>query len=327
MRRRAEPVFGWLRRPGIGRRIALAMALALFAVQAQAFVQIWLFARAEVHLVGTRWLAETVRDAAQTAFGRPEDERAAALRQRFGGMPATIAWSRAAPWDGPEERPGPEAQRLVATVRALLEPGMDVAFSAQKLEYLFPFRSVRVGVSPPEIAAGLATLPLAPDAPGSMPPWPGSITTSGRVSPWSSGGGSGRAMRLVMRLAESSRACAMKASALVARNCTTSRATPACRTKSARSTSTGRARSITMRDCPAMKSPARKAPIAGSDRPVILCALAATKLRSRSITSRSGPVRTSWRKVVSSERSMTIAKRSGLCPSTGWIARITAGAP
>lgn len=184
MRRRAEPVFGWLRRPGIGRRIALAMALALFAVQAQAFVQIWLFARAEVHLVGTRWLAETVRDAAQTAFGRPEDERAAALRQRFGGMPATIAWSRAAPWDGPEERPGPEAQRLVATVRALLEPGMYVAFSAQKLEYLFPFRSVRVGVSPPEIAAGLATLPLAPDAPEEVMPASVRIAVQGPDGSW-----------------------------------------------------------------------------------------------------------------------------------------------
>ncbi len=180
----AEPMLGWLRRPGIGRRIALAMALALFAVQVQAFVQIWLFARAEVHLVGTRWLAETARDVAETAFAVPEAERAAALRRRFAGRPVAVAWSRAAPWDGPEQQVAPEARRLAATVRAMVDPAMPVAFRAQSLEYLFPFRSVRVGVQPPEVEAGLATTPLPPDAPEEVLPASLRIAVQGPDGSW-----------------------------------------------------------------------------------------------------------------------------------------------
>jgi signal transduction histidine kinase len=180
----AEPMLGWLRRPGIGRRIALAMALALFAVQVQAFIQIWLFARAEVHLVGTRWLAETARDVANTAFAVPESERAAALRRRFAGSPVAVAWSRAAPWDGPEEQVAPEGRRLAATVRAMVDPAMRVAFRAQSLEYLFPFRSVRVGVQPPEVAAGLAATPLPPDAPEEVLPASLRIAVQGPDGSW-----------------------------------------------------------------------------------------------------------------------------------------------
>ena len=180
----AEPMLGWLRRPGIGRRIALAMALALFAVQVQAFVQIWLFARAEVHLVGTRWLAETARDVANIAFGVPEAERAAALRRRFAGSPAEVAWSRAAPWDGSEEQVAPEVRRLAATVRAMVDPAMRVTFQSQSLEYLFPFRSVRVGVQPPEVAAGLTASPLPPDAPEEVLPASLRIAVQGPDGSW-----------------------------------------------------------------------------------------------------------------------------------------------
>lgn len=165
MRRTAEPMLGWLRRPGIGRRVAFAMALALVAVQLQAFAQIALFARPEVRLVGIRWLAETTRDAAATAFALPEAERAAALRQRFAGIQAAVAWSRAAPWTEQDDSAAPMAGRLAETLRVLLGPTMHVSLNTQNLEYLFPFRSVRVAVSPPEVAASLATGPLSADAP------------------------------------------------------------------------------------------------------------------------------------------------------------------
>lgn len=158
----AEPRVGWLRRPGIGRRIALAMVLSLIAIQLQAFAQVYLLARPEVRLVGTRWLAEATRDAATLAFALPAESREAALRAHRTSPHIRIEWSAGRPWDEPDQGEAPITRRLAATLRGLLDPSMTAAFGIQRLEYPFPFHTVGVALVPPGVEATLDTAAVPP---------------------------------------------------------------------------------------------------------------------------------------------------------------------
>lgn len=168
MARGIERLPGWLRRPGIGRRVALAMALSLVAIQLQAFAQIWLLARPEIRLVGTRWLAETTHDAAAFAFALPAEARDDALRRRYDSPYLRAAWSAQRPWPATEEADQPVTRRLAATLRAMADPGTDAAVAPQRLDNLFPFRRVQVAVLPPGSEAAFDATPVpagAPDVP------------------------------------------------------------------------------------------------------------------------------------------------------------------
>lgn len=161
---RIERLPGWLLRPGIGRRVALAMALSLVAIQLQAFAQIWLFARPEIRLVGTRWLAETTRDAAAFAFAIPAEARDAALRQRYDPAHLRVTWSAQRPWPAGEESDQPLTRRFAATLRALVDPAAETIVAPQRLEHLFPFSRVQVAVVPPGAEAAFDASPVPPGA-------------------------------------------------------------------------------------------------------------------------------------------------------------------
>ena len=165
MATRRERLPGWLRRPGIGRRVALAMALSLVAIQLQAFAQIWLLARPEIRLVGTRWLAETTRDAAAFALTLPPDARRAALRERYDSPYLRATWSRERPWPAAEEADHALTRRFAATLRAMVGPEADIIVAPQRLEHLFPFSRVRVVMVPPGVETDFDATPLPDDAP------------------------------------------------------------------------------------------------------------------------------------------------------------------
>jgi signal transduction histidine kinase len=162
--RRRDQALGWLRRPGIGRRVALAMALSLVAVQLQAFLQVRLLARPEVRLVGTAWLADTARDAARFAFALPPEARAAALAARAGSPYVRLEWSPGRPWPGPDQSGHVLVKRFAATLRQHFPPGTQLVVAVDRLQYLFPFRTVRVVPVPDDIGARLADAPLPPGA-------------------------------------------------------------------------------------------------------------------------------------------------------------------
>jgi hypothetical protein len=91
-------MWGWLGRPSLSRRIAVAMVLSLVAIQAQAFLQIWLFSKPEIRMMGTRWLSEITREAANSAFAVPTNQRHELLRKRSEGTTVKLDWGPALPW-------------------------------------------------------------------------------------------------------------------------------------------------------------------------------------------------------------------------------------
>ena len=158
-----ERSWRWLVRPGIGKRIALAMIISLVAVQAQFFLQLAVFASFEVRLTGTRWLAETSAEAVRTAFAAPPDQRAAVLQGLGRGLPVELTWSRSRPtWPG--TRASPVTGRLAATVQELL--GHDVRVievTLSPLDYVPPVRALKVAVVPASVGDHLGSAPLQAD--------------------------------------------------------------------------------------------------------------------------------------------------------------------
>jgi signal transduction histidine kinase len=174
----------WAGRPGIGQRIALVMALSLVAIQLQGFAQIWAFARPEVRLVGTRWLAEVTRDAAALAFALPAEMREAALNRTFGSSDLRVAWTARPPWAESGDADHPLVRRLAATLRTLVDPGTPVMVGAQPLDQLFPFRRVAIVVLPPGAVEGFDVAPLPPGVPDVLMPAALSVAVQGSDGSW-----------------------------------------------------------------------------------------------------------------------------------------------
>jgi signal transduction histidine kinase len=138
----------WWLKPGIGRKVAITMALAVMAVQAQAFLQVWLFADPEIRLVGAKWLVERSQ-AAAGILDKPAGDRAAAAGALSHNGLISFRWTASAADLGQDMSDRPELSRLAATVRARLDLSPEaVRVWSTRLDYMFPISNVRVVVQP-----------------------------------------------------------------------------------------------------------------------------------------------------------------------------------
>ena len=179
-------LWGWLVRPSLGRRIAVAMVLSLVAIQAQAFLQIWLFSKPEFRLTGTRWLAELTQEAAHAAFAVPAGQRNEVLRKRSEGTTVRLYWSPTLPWTAADESGDPIAAQLTATLRETLgneaKGGLYVSVSA--LNFRLPTNSVRLVIAPEEVKARVAVLPIREGEPEVLIPAGVRIAVQGQDASW-----------------------------------------------------------------------------------------------------------------------------------------------
>lgn len=173
----------WLRSWSLTRRIAVAMVVSLVAVQAQAFLQVWLSTSPEVRLTGTRWLAETIADAVRDAMQTPADQRAALLLERSRGLPVQLHWGTQQPSvPAPDS---PVALRLRATLREILGPDSSaVLVYPTALVYMFPVDSLRVEITPPGIADRLGAEPVRKGEPEVLIPVDLRVAVQGRDGSW-----------------------------------------------------------------------------------------------------------------------------------------------
>jgi len=159
-----------LSRLSISRRIALTIALSLGAVQLQAFVQIWLFARPVVQLTGTRFLADTMRDAVHQVILLPPGERNARFHALQRGLPVRLDWSAAQPWAHSARDNAQATDRLVATLLQVL--GHDVTQVNVKMppRNLSPNSPSRIEILPVAVADALGAAPSADGEPDILVP-------------------------------------------------------------------------------------------------------------------------------------------------------------
>lgn len=163
--------FAWLRRPGIGRRIALTMILSLTAVQGQALLQVWLLSDPEIRLVGARWLAQTSAEAARATFALPAPERQDYLARWPYLSLAHIAWRTDRPTHTPSDDTRLLAGRVSATIRASLgRDARDVFISSTRLQYNVPIETMRITFDPRTIAGELVDRAFEIDEPESPIP-------------------------------------------------------------------------------------------------------------------------------------------------------------
>lgn len=178
-------LWDWMRRPSLGRRIAVAMVFSLIAIQAQAVLQIWLFSKPEFRLTGTRWLAEIARDAAKAAFAVPAGQRNEVLRKRSEGTTVRLYWSPILPWTAPDDSGDLIAAQLTATLRETLRDkakGLYVSVSA--LNFRLPTNSVRLVIAPEEVKARVAVLPIGEGEPEVLIPAGVRIAVQGQDASW-----------------------------------------------------------------------------------------------------------------------------------------------
>ena len=166
---------GWLRRPGLSRRIAVAMVLSLVAIQVQALLQFSLLTDPEIRLVGTRWLAEATRDAVNETFALPADRRSLVLGQKADSNLIRFSWGASPPW--PDESGSPLAARLAATLREMLQDKVQaIRISVTTSNFISPVGRARVVVIPNDEGARLGTSPVRADEPDIL------ISASARIA-------------------------------------------------------------------------------------------------------------------------------------------------
>ena len=154
------PSFWWCR-PTLSRRIAIAMVLSLVAVQSQAFLQIRFLSEPEVRLVGTRWLAHTIADAAVEAFALPPERRGSWAAGRADSDLIRWRWSPTLDTDEPDDSSTPLSARLSATLRQQLGGAAQaIRIGASTISYRFPTRPFRVTIVPQAAAASFGTDPI-----------------------------------------------------------------------------------------------------------------------------------------------------------------------
>lgn len=178
-------LWGWLGRPSLGRRIAVAMVLSLVAVQAQAFLQIWLFSKPEIRMTGTRWLAEIAQEAANAAFAAPANQRRELLRKKSEGTTVKLGWSPTLPWLASDEGDDPITARLTATLRdTIADKAKALYVSAETLNFRLPTNRVRVVIAPEEVKTRMAALPIRQGDPEVLIPAGVRIAVQGQDGTW-----------------------------------------------------------------------------------------------------------------------------------------------
>lgn len=178
-----EQTANWVRRPGIGRRIAAAMILSLIAIQAQAAFQVWLFAEPEVRLTGARWLAEQTSNFATEIFAQPVSDRETKAKQLSSLL--SVTWSKERPTDKSDTDRESIFGRMSATIKAALGQNIrtvevyDAGFAV-----VAPFQSIKTQVVPPSVGASLSTWPLTSNEPETLIPASLRIAVQGIDSSW-----------------------------------------------------------------------------------------------------------------------------------------------
>jgi signal transduction histidine kinase len=177
-----EHALSWIRRPGIGRRIAAAMVLSLLAIQAQAGLQVWLFSEPQLRMTGARWLAEQTGSLATEIFAQPVSDREGKARQSSSLL--SVTWSKEKPNDN-SNGPDPTFARLSATVKAALGNSIrtvevyDAGFSVGG-----PFRAIKTEVVPSSVDTSLGTSPLTSSEPDILVPASLRIVVQGADNSW-----------------------------------------------------------------------------------------------------------------------------------------------
>ena len=177
--------FDWLLRPGLARRIAVAMVLSLVAVQLQAFLQLRLLSKGEIRLVGTRWFAQTIVEHYRSVFALPAGERAAYLRARDLDGAISLTWQPAPPAAAQDDATLAATRSLTATVKALLgdaNPALQVG--ELRLMYHFPMPGVSVSVAPAPMPLTRPASPIGPDEPDLLLPPGASLSLQGPDGSW-----------------------------------------------------------------------------------------------------------------------------------------------
>jgi signal transduction histidine kinase len=178
-------VGAWLWRPTLSRRIALAMALSLLAIQAQAFLQIRLLSNPEFRMVGTRWLAEATQSAARAAFSVPQEQRKELLQSRTAGSSLRFDWSATRQPADSDDSGSLLAARLAATLRDVLgDAARVIHIQAATVALRFPLNTVRVTASPDDIKGPLDRAPVRLGEPDVLIPAGMRISVQGQDGTW-----------------------------------------------------------------------------------------------------------------------------------------------
>ncbi|MBW7971230.1 HAMP domain-containing sensor histidine kinase [Bradyrhizobium sp. BR 10289] len=177
-----EHALSWIRRPGIGRRIAAAMVLSLLAIQFQGGLQVWLLSEPHLRMTGARWLADQTSSLAAGIFAQPVSDREGKASQSSSLL--TVTWSREKPIES-SNGPDPTFARLSATVKAALGNNVrsvevyDAGFSVGG-----PFRAIKTQVLPASVAPSLGTSPLTSSEPDILVPASLRILVQGDDNTW-----------------------------------------------------------------------------------------------------------------------------------------------
>jgi signal transduction histidine kinase len=143
----------WLTRPTLSRRIAVAMALSLVAIQAQAFFQVWMLSKPVFELVGVRWLSEVTNTVAREVFSAAPTARNALFTGREVAGAPRVTWSAVEPTKTADSHGSLPTDQLAATLRDVLgDTARDVRISDATVGFRFPLNAVRI-VAPSELVA------------------------------------------------------------------------------------------------------------------------------------------------------------------------------
>jgi signal transduction histidine kinase len=178
-----ENALSWVRRPGIGRRIVVAMVVSLLAIQAQAAFQVWLFTEPEVRLTGARWLAEQTSSFAADIFSQPVSNREPRAKQLSSVL--SVTWSREKPINKSDKGHDSIFARMSATIKAALGSTIrtvDVYDAGFAL--VAPVRRIKTQVVPPSVNASLSTWPLTQNEPETLIPASLLVVVQGADSSW-----------------------------------------------------------------------------------------------------------------------------------------------
>jgi signal transduction histidine kinase len=185
MKHQIEQALGWLARPGIGRRIAIAMVLSLVAVQLQAFAQVWLMSDPQMRLVGTRWLAETASKAAQRVLTAVPEHRADLVAGLNEGRLVRYALSTEPPRPLIDDHAQRVSGQLEATLLTLTGAEVRRALvMTTRLRFHIPLETLQVRVLPDTLSGALGSAPLKPSDPEVLVPANLQVAMEGPDGTW-----------------------------------------------------------------------------------------------------------------------------------------------
>jgi signal transduction histidine kinase len=169
----------------MSRRLAAAMLLSLMAIQAQAFLQISLFSKPELRLVGTRWFAEFVGTTARDAFALPPDARAAHLATQEDRLRFRLRWRQGAAPATTDDSDGIIAGQLAATIRDVMGDDLKALhIRAGNIRFRFPTNMMMVSAADSDVAMVPDRQPIRAGAPDVLMHAELNLSLQGRDGTW-----------------------------------------------------------------------------------------------------------------------------------------------